>query len=378
MWVFSILILTFCSCGVPSVVTIPVDRTGAFEHTESNATNKLNDSVKKEIERYSKLSNAVLAKDSPFYGLAWSYFQKLNNIQLIRNKINLNDIELYIISVDEIMITSFPPNKILLSSSLFSSDAPCAPDVNVMVGLLAHELCHLSFKHTQVKWSWWYNNDRANTLILENILLNLLSIPLPLNFSITTSEFYKYNLDYCEWYFESVADLFALKCMSVLGFDPLKYYTYFKTVKEKSNDNICAFNQENQVIQDRIERMKYYFSDFSWFKDPQHLLTIVFEKLPSENGLKENCLSSPKMRKMLSDTANKDYSELFRSINYWRCAIKQYRFWNTPFLKLENLPLVDLEGDTSYTVSTITIPLSIYGFSSFVLDGYNLQKLMED
>ena len=297
-----------------------------------------------------------------------NHIHQLVNVIKGKRPDDLQSIKLYILPLDELTLTSYPPNIIVISRSITDIDAPCgAENESAIIGLLAHELSHLWFGHTQEKWKWITLSNNVESSNYKAFFFNLITSRIPIIPSvIPTSTDYLPDGAYSEWYFESAADLFALKVMTALQLDITQYLFYWEKISRNVESGICQTNENIKTIKQRVERIRAYI-DNSRIKgqimDNISLIVINTGEIKTEIPLSnyEDIKETPG-----------EFIGLLRNINYWKCAIRQNPDWRNHFISYEmDISFPGYKQPLLW--ATTSIPYSINGFSSFVFEGYQLQ-----
>lgn len=328
-----------------------------------------------EIERkYPK----PLSEDRPEYRIIKDCLKKLNNVITSNRPQFINQIEIKIIPVDELIVKSLPPNILILSSGLLINESPCgANSINALTGILAHEICHLLDNHTQEKNRWKAINNAVHASYLDTLFFSISLLPTP--FSLNREVIIPANMPdaaYGEWYFESIADLFALKCMSALNLNPVSYQLFLEKVYRNIEAGSCVGNAGEIPILFRLNNVQIYCSNpLALSRNlPKRLKFgvlnsrgVTFYTLPEYDEIRR--LSS-------ENQLPEKYIELLRSISYWESAVAQFTkskndFYMIPLANPRDEGIMkDKETGKPFYPFGITIPIKINGYHSFLFSGY--------
>lgn len=306
--------------------------------------------------KYNKLLKNVINKSN------YKFESKKDNFKLV------------IVDTDGLIITSFLPYTVVISSSIIESRSKYFADDETVYGLFAHEVCHLGYGHTEARNRWQIMSEYNTGKIIDSDSYKIFNILSPVK--IYRSEFNDKimpNYDYSNWFFESSADLFALKAMNNASINPRKYLSYFEKI------NHFLINESKEIEnsnKERIVRLSGYFvskNSLEMFYDLGDVNFAVYKTGYIPEIFKSNYISKIRLIKSKNKKLkiyNSNY-ELYRSINFWKIAAihndtwsrindNHYRYFvghNGKPIKEDGIPI---------RMCDVTIPISIDGYESFV------------
>jgi len=330
---------------------------------------KLHQGSQDSLENYYEKYGNPLPKESPQAVELNEILTSIKSCLTDSQKEALEKIKVFIFPSDALFARSLPPNIIVLSSNIFSKDSPLGAETQgAIVGLIGHELCHLLYKHTEAKFGW--TKYPANEERQEGFNQNIDYIKLArATKNIVKKSSFKVDIDYSEWYFEAIADLFAMKLMNKLNKNITEYLKYFQKIYFNTKKNLTLDSTTLQTILKRINRIKIYLDD----NYTKHKLsgTYIFVDIHNEQEPRYYMLDP---MSLYDEKDPEEYKKRLRRIHYWEEVIRQDSLWpkdyfcniDSKIVTPEDFKPLKTEDGFFITVSFFHIPLFINGFSSLI------------
>lgn len=361
-------IILFCILiifGTSSCARVNIKKVYTYETISSVAlANFESKSAQKIIE---ELRNAPApSKDIPEYKFAEDCLKKLLDYYPGRPE-HVQKINLIVVPTD-IQCRSLPPNTIVVSKSLLDySKADDERQKDIIIGLFAHELCHLWWRHTEAKWGWIIAHDQKNFGEAQQIISSILSTTLPVKISIThVINAYSASPMVAEWYTESSADLFALITLDMMGKNSRAYVEF----NEKLSRVMSSESRQAAAQVAALERLHSYH-DLSYFLKP-NLIEInasIVEKTGQIRRFKLNDISliTEIVREGDSHYWSPSFASSIRAVNYWLCAVRQMPHWHELLNNMPDRPVFISGNKLDLYTSSYELPIKIGDVPSFLV-----------
>lgn len=341
------------------------------------------------VESYIQQHRSELSIESDAQKTTYCLLSKLKNVVNSQHYQAIDGIQVLIIPSDSLIVRSYPPDTIVISSSFFDLNSPCRPRTEgAFLGVIAHEMAHIIFKHTQMRQKWVITNNEIYAGNAAKQLGNIASVAssftsCKLNIDFGNAVFTPSEM-YNEWFCESVADLWAIKLLTLLNIDPVSYRDYLRQIADNSLDSGCRYNDIDDLTLNRIERINAYLVQPS--TDDKHNLDsirLVFSetgKKPSFVTLKNYSNMNKSLWKDGAGSVHGEFYEFLRSVNYWKCATRQSREWCKEHVCMHDVVITGFEGEAlrdrdgnPITSTVIDIPVMINNSPSLLFEGYELK-----
>jgi hypothetical protein len=318
---------------------------------------------------------------SEYRNVVYKCITRVYDISNIKNKVNIKDLKIIVTSDEDVVLYSLPPNIIVVSTKLIDKRSGCSADEISLTALLAHELCHIWYGHTEEKWKWTVLGSYSDAAEIVNLMNSLLleNVNYAPKIQVSMPEGLP-NYKYSDWFFETAADLYALKALENLNLDVNVYCQYLEKICLAIQQGNCSVQDGAEEASRRLDRVKSYINYtrlYSLTIDQVNLVAIqtgakpIITELKGYRELKESTKNNP-----FAD--NVDIS-LLKNISLWKEAIKQNKKWLREFgmPNYEEIPITAPTWDSSEikvigTSSFTNIPVSINGYKSFIEEKTNL------
>lgn len=274
-----------------------------------------------------------------------SFFTSQNDINQVAK------IKYYVVNSKLPFIYSDYRGEIYISKVLFDKKSPYGiENDSVLFGLIAHEVCHVIYEHTNAK-----ENYHPNT---NSYLRTWFGAESPYE-----------RESFMEWYTEVVADQFALDMIELKGYDCKDFLNYYKKIA----NYIGAKDDVNMEME--LKKLNQRIARIQSFVEPQiywpNLSIFIFSNI--NDGVR---ISDFQLEKIAKDLYQDEYAILLRHIFYWKAAIGEDSNWarrssnaiNYPLLDLDDKPAIDKDTGETLTVTMMFTPLTVNGVPSFLFE----------
>jgi len=289
-------------------------------------------SKRQHILKYIESHPHAEPEDLDKYDAAKLVIQQIKRILITKLQEKADNIEVYILPFDHFIVTSAPPNKLIISRAFFSKNSPYAADNRgTVTGAIAHEMCHLLFEHTNTNASWIKNNRNIYITKYTAKTIEIAGALAKINVDLQSfTNVYILDETYSDWYTESAADLFALQQLSFLGLDPNDYLQYYIRIFNGIDPDDTKLNKLRHATDQRIERIWGYFKQI--LPDEIHHEKVYLTT--TAQGYRPNFLLFSDYGALFS-SLNYNFNgsisgpciQILRNVNFWKAAVRQNPSW---------------------------------------------------